>query len=157
MSVDSPGALRPRTSEVTALRRFSGGRLLPGTKSGRGEFRTVPVPEPVMAMLVGRSAGKAADSLLFTTVSGGRWPFSSYWKRWDRLRAELRRNGVDLHLTGHGLRHSLISALYDRNTGDGLVRKIAGHHDPRMSDHYHQLTASGRAAITAITGSFLTG
>ena len=53
-----PAALRPRTSEVAALRRFSDGRLLPGTKSGRGEFRTVPVPEPVMAMLARRAAGK---------------------------------------------------------------------------------------------------
>jgi integrase len=151
-----PAALRPRTSEVAALRRFSGGRLLPGTKSGRGEFRTVPIPEPVMAMLTRRAAGKPADALLFTTVSGGRWPFSSYWKRWDRLRAKLRSHGIDLHLTGHGLRHSLISALYGSNTGDGLVRKIAGHQDPRMSDHYHHLTASGRAAITTITGTFLT-
>jgi len=58
-----------------------------------------------------------------------------------------RDHGVDLHLTGHGLRHSLISALYGSNTGDGLVRKIAGHQDPQMSDHYHQLIATGACFI----------
>ncbi|MDQ7910002.1 hypothetical protein RB614_36445 [Phytohabitans sp. ZYX-F-186] len=42
MTAVGPGALRTHTSEVAAVRRFSGGRLLPGTKSGPGEFRTVP-------------------------------------------------------------------------------------------------------------------
>jgi integrase len=150
-----PGGLLPGTAEVIALRRFSAGRLLPGTKSGRGQFRSVPVPAPVMSMLTRRAAGKPVDALLFTTSAGGRWPFSSYWKRWDRLRDELERRGMARHLTGHGLRHSLISALHADNAGDGLIRKIAGHRDTRTNDHYHHLTAPGRAAITAVTATFL--
>jgi integrase len=68
-----------------------------------------------------------------------------------RLRHELHRHGTHQHLTGHGLRHSLISVLYANDTSDGLVRKVAGHHNARMSDRYHQLNAPGRAAIIAVT------
>ncbi|GIJ48823.1 hypothetical protein Val02_57090 [Virgisporangium aliadipatigenens] len=150
-----PAGLHPQSGDVIALRRFSGGLLLPGTKSGRSQERRVPVPEPVMKMLTQRADGLPPDALLFTTVTGGPWPFSSYWKRWDRLRDLLRRHGIDRHLTGHGLRHSLISALHAGNTGDGLVRRIAGHRDTRMNDHYLHLTAPGREAVTAITTTFL--
>jgi integrase len=150
-----PAGLRPRSGDVIALRRFSNGLLLPGTKSGRSHERMVPVPAPVMQMLVRRAEHLEPDALLFTTVTGRPWPFSSYWKRWDRPRALLRRHGIDRHLTGHGLRHSLISALQASNTGDGLVRRIAGHRDVRMSDHYLHLTAPGRAAVTTITAAFL--
>jgi len=150
-----PASLQPATGDVIALRRFSGGQLLPGTKRGRSHERMVPVPGPVMEMLTRRARHVEPEALLFTTATDGPWPFSNYWKRWDRLRAMLRSHGIDRHLTGHGLRHSLISAVQAGNTGDGLVRRIAGHRDVRMSDHYLHLTAPGRAAVTAVTAAFL--
>jgi hypothetical protein len=85
-----PESLDPVRGDVTVVRRFSGGRLLPGTKSGRGGTRPVLVPGPVMAMLTDRVQDVAAGVMLFATATGGRWPFSSYWKRWNRLRELLR-------------------------------------------------------------------
>lgn len=152
----APASLHPTHGDVIAMRRFTGGRLLPGTKSGQDNIRPAPVPVAVMGMLTRRARGLPADGLLFTTATGRRWPFSSYWKRWDRLRELLRRHGIDQHLTGHSLRHSLISALHAANTGDALVRRIAGHRDTRTNDHYHHLTTPGRQAITTVTTTFLT-
>jgi integrase len=97
---------------VQAWKRQPGGAYLLEEPKTRRSQRTVTVSDEVRAALIKRSAGKAADELAFTTVSGGQLKnarFSNYYWRPAVLRARVL--GLEKDPRTHDLRHTHASWL----------------------------------------------
>ena len=113
---------------VQAWERQPGGTYLLEEPKTRRSQRTVTVSEEVRDALITRSAGKAPDELVFTTVSGGQLKnagFSGYY--WRPAVERARALGLEKDPRIHDLRHTHASWLIAAGRPLPSIQRRLGH------------------------------
>ena len=130
--------LNPLRHELTIGRvvvNQNGGRTYTERFSKTDDFRTVPVPQPVMERLLQHIAvfcpDANRDDFLFLTRNGTH-PLSGNVAR-DVLRPALRRAGLDRHVTWLTLRHTAASLMFDAGLTLFEVQHRLGHKSPTLT------------------------
>ncbi|MDP8909122.1 MAG: tyrosine-type recombinase/integrase, partial [Chloroflexota bacterium] len=99
------------------------------------DFRTIPVPQPVMDRLLEHLATYCPDAgredFLFLTRNGTH-PLRANVAR-DVLRAAVRRAGLQRHVTWLTLRHTAASLMFDAGLTLFEVQQRLGHKSPTMT------------------------
>lgn len=142
-----------------AWKKGETGVYLGSTKSRRG-VRTVALAPGLAGELAALTAGKPADTLVFTTPRGSRVQAQHFRTRqWARA---LERAGITKRITPHGLRHTAASWLLAAGVSPIVVQHRLGHENLATTSrvYAHLLTdaqlgavdvmerAMGRAQIT---------
>lgn len=93
-----------------------GSRREPDTKSGR---RDVPVPEPLLKRLAGRSG------VLLPAVRGGRWTSDAHL--WLDLRKKMAGVGIPEHISHHSFRTGMAQWLASKKIDPVRIDLMLGH------------------------------
>lgn len=130
--------LNPLRQEITIGRVVvdqNGGRTYTERFSKTGDFRTIPVPGPVMERVLehlGRFCpDHGREDFLFLTRNGTH-PLSGNVAR-DVLRPAVTRSGLDRHVTWLTLRHTAASLMFDAGLTLFEVGQRLGHKSPTLT------------------------
>lgn len=112
---------------------FIGNHALVKSPKTANSYRTIPIPNPLMQVLIENRKSSHSD-LLFTQISTGnphtQTSYKKMWQRWynDFAIYYYRETGSSAqHLTAHMLRHYYITYLFENNIPDLIIQKVAGH------------------------------
>ena len=130
--------LNPLRHEVTfgkVVVNQNGSRTYVERLSKTEDFRTIPVPQPVMDRLLEHLATYCPDAgredFLFLTRNGTH-PLRANVAR-EVLRAAVRRAGLQRHVTWLTLRHTAASLMFDAGLTLFEVQQRLGHKSPTMT------------------------
>ena len=130
--------LNPLRQEVTfgkVVVNQNGSQTYVERLSKTEDFRTIPVPQPVMDRLLDHLATYRPDAgredFLFLTRNGTH-PLRANVAR-DVLRAAVRRAGLQRHVTWLTLRHTAASLMFDAGLTLFEVQQRLGHKSPTMT------------------------
>jgi integrase len=100
--------------------------VLPREITKNGRVHTVPLPEPVLALLVALPR-RAGTDLIFPAWRGDDTPMSGWSKRWAKVTTRLRQRGVTGRVTLHDLRRTARSWWTELGVPEAVAELMLNH------------------------------
>lgn len=142
--------LEAATVAVTQVLAKNRGRwfIRRSTKSKAG-YRIAPLHQAAVKVLRRLCEGLDDDDLVFTAPEGGCLIYSNFRREgWNKILAKLKAAGFKKHITPHGLRHTMNTALVDAHVDMATRLKVVGHADLGTNTIYNRLSKAQQLAVT---------
>lgn len=123
------------------------GERRPGTKTGPGKTRKVPLNERAVQALAPYVEGRPASAPLFTNTEGNYWNYQTWYKtRWEKLRDAVDASpditlvdydGKPVRLLPHIFRHGFATRMAQQGLPLFQLKDILGHASVRTVEIYY--------------------
>lgn len=108
--------------------------MVGGNKTDNGKNRVIPLHEKIVPLIENRM--KSDSEYLFTNTIGKKLTYTLFMgKYWGMILAHLENKEI----TPHSCRHSFISRMARLNVKPLVVKRIVGHSNASITDHYTHL------------------